>query len=323
METAEDQNRTSRRKRVARLKKIILGTIVMAVCIPLVTSLVLGIRLFQVSRELEELKVAAGITDTMDGIQPAESQVTGSFVTSAVEESARDELEPVSMEQGQNQSNQTDRKIYLTFDDGPSNNTAEILDILKEYDVKATFFVVGREDEQSKEMYRRIVSEGHTLGMHSYSHKYSEIYQSMESFTSDLTSLQEYLYETTGIWSRYYRFPGGSSNTVSQVDMNELMKYLDDSGIMYYDWNIASGDAISGQIGTQDIVDNCMEKIQGMQECMILMHDASQKNTTVEALPIVIESIKNMEDTELLPITDETVPVQHRKASEATNEEIK
>ena len=84
------------------------------------------------------------------------------------------------------------KKIYLTFDDGPSSSTNEILDILKAYDVKATFFVVGKTDEASKEAYRRIVAEGHTLGMHSYSHSYSGIYKSTTAFKKDLKKLYDF-----------------------------------------------------------------------------------------------------------------------------------
>ena len=91
------------------------------------------------------------------------------------------------------------RKVYLTFDDGPSSNTNRILDILADYDVKATFFVVGKEEEEYQALYNRIVEEGHTLAMHSYSHKYNEIYQSVESFSTDLSKLQEFLYDTTGV----------------------------------------------------------------------------------------------------------------------------
>ena len=87
--------------------------------------------------------------------------------------------------------------MALTFDDGPSSNTAAILDTLAQYNVKATFFVVGKEDEESQEMYKRIVNEGHTLGMHSYSHKYSVIYDSLENFEDDFTKIQNYLYDIT------------------------------------------------------------------------------------------------------------------------------
>ena len=109
------------------------------------------------------------------------------------------------MEEGTIPEDGTVRKVYLTFDDGPSGNTSRILDILAEYDVKATFFVVGKEEEQYQELYKRIVDEGHTLGMHSYSHKYDEIYQSVDSFAQDMSKLQEFLYETTGVWCQIGR----------------------------------------------------------------------------------------------------------------------
>lgn len=202
-------------------------------------------------------------------------------------------------------------KVYLTFDDGPSSNTGRILDILAEYDVKATFFVVGKEEEEYQALYNRIVEEGHTLGMHSYSHKYSEIYQSVESYAQDLTKLQEFLYDTTGVWCRFCRFPGGSSNEVSKVDMHELIAYLDEQDITYFDWNVSSGDASNSYISTDAIVRNCLAQLSKDEESIILMHDASNKNTTVQALPILIERIQAMENTVIVPITDESEPIQH------------
>lgn len=203
------------------------------------------------------------------------------------------------------------RKVYLTFDDGPSGNTERILDILAQYDVKATFFVVGKEEEKYQELYKRIVAEGHTLGMHSYSHKYDEIYQSVDSYAEDLSKLQEFLYETTGVWCRYCRFPGGSSNTVSRVDMYDLITYLDEQDITYFDWNIASGDASNSYISKEAIISNCMANLPKYQESIILMHDASNKNTTVEALPALIEQIQAMDNTVIVPITEDTEPIQH------------
>ena len=201
--------------------------------------------------------------------------------------------------------------MYLTFDDGPSDNTNEILDILKEYDVKATFFVVGKTDEQSKAAYQRIVAEGHTLAMHSYSHSYSEIYASRENFISDLSALQEYLYEVTGVWPRFYRFPGGSSNSVSQVDMQELIEWVDENGIIYFDWNAASGDAVSDELPKDTIVENCLTQLEGKRRCMILMHDAVDKHTTVEALPEIISGVRLRGDASFFAITDETEPIRH------------
>ena len=125
-------------------------------------------------------------------------------------------------------------KVYLTFDDGPSSNTAQILDILKKHDLKATFFVVGREGEEEKALYRRIVEEGHTLAMHSYSHRYNALYQSREAFEQDFAQIQNYLYEITGQECLFYRFPGGSSNHVSNTDMTEFIRYLNSQGITYF-----------------------------------------------------------------------------------------
>lgn len=201
------------------------------------------------------------------------------------------------------------RRVYLTFDDGPSANTDKILDILDEYGVKATFFVVGKEGYSGQ--YQRIVEDGHTLGMHSYSHKYGEIYQSLESYQQDLTRLHDFLYEITGVDSRIVRFPGGSSNTISKVDMQDLIKYLSDENMIYYDWNISSGDATSKYISPERIADNVLDNVWKHKTSIVLMHDAADKNTTVEALPIIIEKILESEKTVLLPISEETVPIQH------------
>lgn len=99
-------------------------------------------------------------------------------------------------------------KVYLTFDDGPSKYTEEILDILDDYDVKATFFVLGKETEYSVKMLQEIARRGHTIGMHSYSHKYADVYRSVEDFSADFYRIYSYILENTGIQSTCYRFPG-------------------------------------------------------------------------------------------------------------------
>lgn len=301
---------SARRKRINRLKKMILGGIAAAIIIPVIICIILGIRVAILSHEIQELRAL------LEEEQNRPKAVTEVFSTAHVEESPREAEAEVLSKQAEAEPQEFDKKVYLTFDDGPSSSTNDILDILKAYDVKATFFVVGKTDEASKEAYRRIVAEGHTLGMHSYSHVYHEIYQSRESFTADLSKLQEYLYEVTGVWPRCYRFPGGSSNTVSKTDMQELITWVNENGITYYDWNTASGDAVSGHLSKEAIVDNCLENLDNLSVNMILMHDAADKKTTVEALPEIITRIRLRGDTCFLPITDETVPVQHVKADE-------
>ena len=299
----------NRSQRVRRLKKMILWTIALAILIPVIGCILLSVRVFQLKKQV------AVLTEQLP-TEEMQEEASGVYETTKVEESVRDTETKAEEPAKINPVKSSGKKVYLTFDDGPSSNTDQILDILKDYDVKATFFVVGKTDERSVKAYQRIVEEGHTLAMHSYSHRYDEIYESKEAFARDLNSLQEYLYETTGVWPRIYRFPGGSSNTVSKVDMQELIEYLTDIGITYFDWNVASGDAVSRTLPAETIVNNCLSGIEKQKESVILMHDASNKGTTIEALPRIIEAIQEQGDAELLPITDETVPVQHIAAPE-------
>ena len=207
-------------------------------------------------------------------------------------------------------------KVYLTFDDGPSIYTSQILDILKQYDIKATFFVIGKEDEESRALYRRIVEEGHTLGMHSYSHQYSTLYSSMEAFKEDLSRIQNYLYEVTGQQCLYYRFPGGSSNQVSTVAMADLISCLNDQGITYFDWNVSSKDATSQAYTPAQLVENVMADVAKYKTSIVLMHDAKTKSSTVEALGPMIEALQSM-GAVLLPVDETTTVIQHVKAEGA------
>lgn len=305
VEKKENNDRHRRVGRVRLFKKIILLLLIMAIAAPLLLCAALFGKVNALEEQIEELsKSVAAKEEIRQELKQIENE---KLASEALQQESR-----VLQNTGQAETEKEPKQVYLTFDDGPSANTEEILDILKEYQVKATFFVVGKTDAKSQQMYQRIVSEGHTLGMHSYSHNYKEIYDSEESYREDLVKLQSFLRQITGITPNIVRFPGGSSNSVSRTDMHELIQYLDENNITYYDWNVASGDAASGYVSMEQIVDNCLEGIaRYKKEAVILMHDANDKGTTVEALPIIIESIQKMEDTVLLPITEKTVPIQH------------
>ena len=202
------------------------------------------------------------------------------------------------------------KKVYLTFDDGPSANTAKILDILDEYDVKGNFFVVGTTNPELQEMYKRIVDEGHVLCMHSYSHKYNEIYSSVKAFTKDLDEISSLLYDVTGVKPVYYRFPGGSSNSVSRIPMKEFIKVLDERGLVYFDWNVVAGDATNPMLPADKIIENSLADLNEYEEAMILFHDLSNKTSTVEALPKIIEAIQES-GIPIEPIDDTTMTIQH------------
>ncbi len=297
-----------RRKRIRRLKKMILGTIAAAIIIPVILSLVLGIRVIQLQHKIRELE--NGLSARTEEKGEVKSVFAANAIVAASREAASARIVSEHTEDNavEAQADKTEGKkqVYLTFDDGPSSNTDAILDILRKYDVKATFFVVAKTDEHSVSAYQKIVSEGHTLAMHSYSHKYEEIYSSKESFIEDVEKIQDYLFQVTGARPVFYRFPG--------VDMQDLISWLNEKGITYFDWNIASGDAVSRLLETETIVENCVSAIDGKNVCIILMHDANNRSTTVEALSQVIEEIRMRGDSVFLPITDETVPIQQVKA---------
>lgn len=321
---------THRRKRVQRLKRYIIGMILFLILLPTALSVVLFIRMHRMDRALTELndklemlavetvsqqemlrELMESMRTTGQGSQAeseASLELTGYELTVPEVSELPDAVEiSGSSEPGVTAAH----KVYLTFDDGPSANTEKILDILDDYGVKATFFVVGKEEEFARKALVQIVERGHTLGMHSYSHKYAEIYSSEEYFAEDFEKLQNYLEEVTGVTSDIYRFPGGSSNTVSKEDMHVFIDYLDGKGVRFYDWNVSSGDASSIQLSVDQLVKNATEGIEQRETSVILMHDAVGKSTTVEALPIIIENILAMEDTVILPITEDTALVQH------------
>ncbi len=305
---------TARKKRVQRLKKIMIAALIAAIFLPTALCVCLLIKTEQLEGQMKDMQQM--LVSEMKKVQNTEQELVSSQSVLPVEEEEYSVSEPEELftnsEEPEPETEKI-RKVYLTFDDGPSIYTGEILDILKEYDVKATFFVIGKEGEEYEALYNRIVDEGHTLGMHSYSHKYNEIYESKEAFAGDLSKLREYLYDVTGVESKLYRFPGGSANTVSKTDMGELITYLDEQGITYFDWNVASGDASGSTLSVEQIVDNCTENMDYYNNAFILMHDSKEKHTTVEALPIVIEKIRALEHTQIVPITEDTVPVQQRK----------
>ena len=175
--------------------------------------------------------------------------------------------------------------IYLTFDDGPSNYTAQLLDVLKKYNVKATFFVTGY---GSDEMIKREYDEGHTVALHTYSHTYKTVYASMDAYFNDLQQISDRVERITGHKSYIVRFPGGSSNTVSSKSkciMTALAHELENRGYVYYDWNVSSGDAGS-TTDTNQVYYNVVNRL-GNGRYVVLQHDS--KSYSVKAVERIIQ----------------------------------
>lgn len=184
---------------------------------------------------------------------------------------------------------------YLTFDDGPSDNTLKILNILKKYNIKATFFVTGT---GMNSYIRNIHEEGHAIGLHTNSHRYDLIYTSVEAYLTDLEAVSNLVCNLTGIRSQIIRFPGGSSNTISSNHckgiMTDLTKRLPEMGYSYYDWNVSSGDANGNNIPKEELAQNVLTQAKGKSSICVLMHDNAAKKTTAEALPLMIEGLVEM-----------------------------
>ncbi len=216
---------------------------------------------------------------------------------------------PVSTEVESDDTGKGKKRVYLTFDDGPSIYTDEILDILDRNGVKATFFVIGREEE-FYDAYRRIVREGHSIGLHSYTHDYQKFYASEDAFGEELTRLNDLLCELTGTRTNLFRFPGGSSNRVAPLPIETYIAYLNEHGINYYDWNALNGDAVTYGLSPEQLVRNIMHDVSKNEDSIVLMHDLKTTHATVESLQPLIDTLKQ-QGYEILPIDANTPLIQH------------
>lgn len=313
-------NQRKRRKRIGRIKTGIILIITGWILLSMILIIVLLVKTASLERRVEQLM-------TRENSYSSVSKPTGDAGETAVEPQTEETEEPSGQVDGliseipevagtddpENMAEAGDvHKVYLTFDNGPSENTSEILDILAEYGVKATFFVTGNEDEEAQELYKRIVEEGHTLGMHSFCNKYSVLYQSEEAFEKDYYALHDYLYKLTGVDSVFYRFPGGSSNQISNISMANFIHFLNEQGVTYFDWNISSGDTVASYT-PEEIVTNVTTEVEKYKTSVVLLHDSGDASTTAEALRPLIEQLQTM-GTEILPIDEDTQVIQAVKA---------
>lgn len=193
-------------------------------------------------------------------------------------------------------TNPDEKVLYLTFDDGPSKNTVRILDILDQYNAKATFFVIHTYDGCEAQI-KQIHDRGHAVGLHSYSHDFS-IYSSLDTYFKDLNQISDLVYQATGERSRLVRFPGGTSNTVScnyaSGIMTQISQAVTEKGYRYFDWDWDSTDASGKQKPASVIYEKSIQAADaGDDHVILLMHDAPIKTTTVDALPDILQYYKD------------------------------
>lgn len=196
--------------------------------------------------------------------------------------------------------------VYLTFDDGPSDRTSDILEILDRYGIKATFFVCGGEDEKSQQLMRDIVNAGHTIGIHSISHDYEKIYSSVESYLDDFNETYMCVYNATGVKPQIFRFPGGSINNYNRFTYMQIIAEMTRRGFVYYDWNVSGEDAVHGADWTS-IYNNIMSGIKSntADRAIVLLHDSQSKENTVLVLEDIIDRL--LEDGYKFDKLDNTV----------------
>ena len=314
-DTEKINERRRRHNRISRMKNVIISILSCWVVVSMLLIVYLFTAFFQMQGQVNELKeelemIATGLLS--NGANEIDDKVQ-LYSEAKDYEPATPVASGISDEENLAEENEI-HKVYLTFEDGPSEYTAEILDVLKEKGVYATFFVTAQEGEEASRLYKRIVEEGHTLGMHSYSNNYSTLYQSEESFREDITKLRAYLMGVTGVEPMYYRFLGGSGNQVTNVPMENFIHYLNQEGLVYYDWNISLGNIAENDAAIDEIVAKVTKDVVKYKTSVILMHDANDMAISAEALRAVIDALL-ISGVEILPIDENTAVIQDVKAA--------
>ena len=181
--------------------------------------------------------------------------------------------------------------VYLTFDDGPSKNTNDILNILAKYDIKATFFVTGHNDnETNRALMKRIVDEGHSIGVHTYSHDYIDIYADVESYLADFYKMWQTIYEATGVKTEIFRFAGGSVNAYNYDIYIPIIAEMQRRGFRYFDWNVASNDA-DKKADWISMYNDVIKDINKVDRAVVLFHDGVANEKTTHVVEDVIIEI--------------------------------
>lgn len=240
----------------------------------------------------EELQLLSGVENT---IKRAEQGNIGMIPVSSSASGYEAICPEMHADTGQNsvqgEINRNEKTVFLTFDDGPSRQTGKVLDILEQYQIKATFFVVSKDmSESGKEALQRAAADGHVIGMHSDSHEYKKIYASVEALMKDYEKVFRMIKETTGVTPHLYRFPGGSYNSIGRQCIRQTAPELERRGFTYFDWNVTAEDAV-GNPTASSIKKNIFHNLDQIVQPVILMHDGPCNSLTVEVLPEIIEEL--------------------------------
>ncbi len=185
------------------------------------------------------------------------------------------------------------KAVYLTFDDGPGPNTEALLQVLKENNAKATFFLTGVQVEKFPELVKKISDAGHEVGLHSYSHNYQQIYASKEAFFEDFDKVEALVKKQTGKQPTMFRFPGGSNNAYLNTDVRkQIIAELDRRGYGYCDWNALTKDAEGKKLDSATLAANAIQTIGSQTHPVVLAHDGGGNSTPPDAVADIIKTMK-------------------------------
>ena len=308
-------------KKTALHRQVLLAALVLAVLLPTVCCIVLTVRQSRMQRELASARAeilrltqTAGQTPDQPGqagqTSPGQPDPAGQTGQTPPETQSPGQTPPAAQTPGPaasgapeyqalypdlysehpvGEQSVTENVCYLTFDDGPSEQTPAILDILDRYQVKATFFIVGSKVQKYPDIVKDAVARGHTIGIHTNTHVYKDIYASVEAYLADFNAAYQHLFELTGVKAEVFRFPGGSINQYNKGIYQPIIAEMLRRGFAYYDWNASAEDAV-GKPTAQSVVQNALSSKAKMP--IVLMHDSTYTTATAEGLPKIIEGFQ-------------------------------
>ncbi|MGN0293375.1 MAG: N-acetylmuramoyl-L-alanine amidase [Lachnospiraceae bacterium] len=240
---------------------------------------------------------------------PAESSTPAE---SSDESSSADDTSASGVKTTSGEPSPDEKVVYITIDDGPTTGTPKILDILDEYDAKATWFVTGQYMEGSalKDMLKQIHDRGNTIGVHTFSHQYKNIYSSPDAYMDDYNKMNTIIVSATGESSDIFRFPGGSNAGYNKKIRRELLDRVNSEGLVYYDWNAFTGDTEG--MSCSEMISKAVKECSYNNKAILLMHDVPGRDTVVEALPEILRQLKE-KGYEFRALDKEVTPIQFEK----------
>ncbi len=282
-------------------KKLILVLLALLIIIPTVCAVVFGVQNSLLRRQLAAIATEGG----QNG-----SQASGKPLDFFAEPIDYQKLYPDLYSTGEIGTERLyeENTVYLTFNSTPGDNTGSILNILDDYDVKATFFLSGSADSVSLDQMKAIVARGHNVGLNGYSDSYQQIYGSVGDYLADFKAIYDLVYETTGVRAEIFRYPGGGINAYNSGFYQELNAEMLRRGFVFFDWDVTGGDTLLEGASADQIQSTVLTGMEGKDRGIVLLRDAVGKEAVPEALPGIISSLRE-QGYQFKSLTAEIVPV--------------